>query len=145
MLSTDAILYYAEHPVEFVEDIIRAKPDPRQADILRSLADNTMTSVRSGHGVGKSAVEAWAVIWFMCTRPFPKIPCTAPTQHQLHDILWAEVSKWIRNNPVLNNDLVDKRARLHEEIPGGMVRGCQNSKHTGRIAGIPRRSCAVYH
>lgn len=113
MLSTDAILYYAEHPVEFVEDIIRAKPDPRQADILRSLAGNTMTSVRSGHGVGKSAVEAWAVIWFMCTRPFPKIPCTAPTQHQLHDILWAEVSKWIRNNPVLNGDLVWTKERVY--------------------------------
>ena len=113
MLSTDAVLYYAGNPVEFVEDIIRAKPDPRQADILRSLADNTMTSVRSGHGVGKSAVEAWAVIWFMCTRPFPKIPCTAPTQHQLHDILWAEVSKWIRNNPVLNSDLVWTKERVY--------------------------------
>ena len=51
-----AILFYADHPVEFVEDVIGATPDEEQAKILRSLAANTITSVRSGHGVGKSTV-----------------------------------------------------------------------------------------
>ena len=106
MLDSVAILYYANHPVEFVEDIIGASPDPEQAKILRSVAENQMTSVRSGHGVGKSTVEAWIVIWFMVTRPYPKIPCTAPTQHQLFDILWAEVSKWIRHNKALQTELI---------------------------------------
>lgn len=109
----EAILYYAEHPVEFVEDIIGVNPDPEQAKILQSVADNQLTTVRSGHGVGKSAVEAWVVIWFMLTRPFPKIPCTAPTQHQLFDILWAEVSKWIRNNPTLSELLVWTKEKLY--------------------------------
>lgn len=113
MLDSEAILYYAGHPVEFVEDIIRATPDPKQADILRSVATNPMTSVRSGHGVGKSTVEAWTIIWFMCTRPFPKIPCTAPTQHQLFDILWAEVSKWLRNNPALSGELVWTKEKVY--------------------------------
>ncbi|MCX4266511.1 MAG: terminase, partial [Firmicutes bacterium] len=61
MAITDGILYYADHPVEFVQDIIGAAPDEQQAKILQSVADNQMTSVRSGHGVGKSAVEAWSV------------------------------------------------------------------------------------
>lgn len=113
MLSNEAVLYYADHPVEFVEDIIGAKPDEQQAKILRSLAVNQMTSVRSGHGVGKSTVEAWAVIWFMTTRPFPKIPCTAPTQHQLFDILWAEVSKWLRHNKALANELVWTKEKVY--------------------------------
>lgn len=104
MLSNEAILYYANHPVEFVQDILKADPDPEQKKILRSLVENQMTSVRSGHGIGKSAVEAWSVIWFMCTHPYPKIPCTAPTQHQLFDILWAEISKWKRNNKTLDQD-----------------------------------------
>ena len=106
MIDPEAILYYADNPVDFVEDIIRAKPDPNQRDILNSIAKYPMTSVRSGHGIGKSAVESWAVIWFLATRPFPKIPCTAPTQHQLWDILWAEIAKWLRSNPVLSNDLI---------------------------------------
>lgn len=112
-ISEEAILYYADHPVEFVEDLIGVKPDDIQADILNSLAHNPMTSVRSGHGIGKSAVEAWAIIWFMATRPFPKIPCTAPTQHQLFDILWAEVSKWLRNSPQLEKEFVWTKEKVY--------------------------------
>ena len=113
MIDPEAILYYADNPVDFVEDIIRAKPDPNQRDILNSIAKYPMTSVRSGHGIGKSAVESWAVIWFLATRPFPKIPCTAPTQHQLWDILWAEIAKWLRSNPVLSNDLIWTREKVY--------------------------------
>ena len=113
MLSNEAIMYYANHPVEFVEDVIGAKPDKEQAKILNSIVRNQMTSVRSGHGIGKSAVEAWAVIWFITTHPYPKIPCTAPTQHQLFDILWAEISKWKRNNKVLDSELVWTKEKLY--------------------------------
>lgn len=112
-INAEAIRYYAQRPVEFVEDIIGAQPDADQSAILRSIANNQMTSVRSGHGVGKSAVEAWAVIWFMLTRPFPKIPCTAPTAHQLYDILWAEINKWRRNNPLLEKELVWTHEKLY--------------------------------
>lgn len=112
-MSQEAILYYATHPVEFVEDIIGVKPDAEQAKILQSVADNPMTSVRSGHGVGKSAVEAWVAIWFLSTRPFPKIPCTAPTQHQLFDILWAEISKWLRNSPGLQNEIIWTKEKVY--------------------------------
>ena len=76
-LTSDAILYYADNPVDFVEDIIRAKPDSNQKAILNSVAQYPMTSVRSGHGIGKSAVESWLAIWFLTTRPYPKIPCTS--------------------------------------------------------------------
>jgi len=34
------------------------------------------------------------ILWFMATRYKAKIPCTAPTAHQLFDILWSELSKW---------------------------------------------------
>jgi len=112
-MDSKAILYYAKRPVYFVEDILHATPDPEQAKILQSVADNSMTSVRSGHGVGKSAVEAWTAIWFMATRPFPKIPCTAPTQHQLFDILWAEISKWLRNSPSLEQEFVWTREKIY--------------------------------
>lgn len=111
--TSDYIKYYADHPIEFVEDIIKVTPDEEQKKILESLVSNKMTSVRSGHGVGKSAVEAWAIIWFMTTRPFPKIPCTAPTQHQLFDILWAEINKWIRNNPLLSDELIWTKSKIY--------------------------------
>lgn len=109
----EAIRYYAGNPIDFVEDIIRAKPDDNQKAILRSVAMEPMTSVRSGHGIGKSAVESWVIIWFLCTRPYPKIPCTAPTQHQLFDILWAEAAKWIRHNPAIGKDLIWTREKIY--------------------------------
>jgi phage terminase large subunit len=53
-------------------------------------------SIRSGHGVGKSSFLAITTIWFQsCYFPC-RIPCTAPTAHQLGDVLWAEIAKWLR-------------------------------------------------
>jgi len=53
-------------------------------------------SVRSGHGAHKTAFAAISILWFM-TCYFPcKVPCTAPTSHQLDDVLWPEISKWLR-------------------------------------------------
>lgn len=119
ILTADAILYYADNPVDFVEDVIRAKPDVNQREILNSVARYPLTSVRSGHGIGKSAVESWLAIWFLSTRPYPKIPCTAPTQHQLWDILWAEIAKWLRRNPALSKQLIWTKEKVymkgHEE------------------------------
>ena len=113
MMTQEAILYYADNPADFVEDLLHVTPDKNQRAILNSVAQNQMTSVRSGHGIGKSAVEAWTAIWFMSTRPFPKIPCTAPTQHQLFDILWAEISKWLRNNKALERELVWTKEKVY--------------------------------
>ena len=97
-MNADAINYYVDHPVEFAVDLIGVTPDDVQADIMRSVANNPRTTVRSGHGIGKSALESWLILWFLCPRPSPKIPCTAPTKHQLYDILWAEVAKWLNGS-----------------------------------------------
>lgn len=114
MVSKEAILYFKDHPVEFTQEVIKAEPDETQKEVMNSVVTNKRTSVRSGHGIGKSAVLSWLVLWFMCTRPFPKIPCTAPTKHQLHDILWAEIAKWIskdRNN--LRNEIEWTQEKLY--------------------------------
>lgn len=97
-MNIDAIKYYIDRPVEFTVDLIGVTPDDAQAKIMRSVAENPRTTVRSGHGIGKSALQSWLILWFLSTRPFPKIPCTAPTKHQLYDILWAEVAKWLNGS-----------------------------------------------
>jgi hypothetical protein len=53
-------------------------------------------SIRSGHGTGKDAFLAWVYIWLLTCFWYPKGLVTAPTGHQLKDILWSELNKWIR-------------------------------------------------
>lgn len=93
---------YIDDPVAFVVNVLHAQPDKWQEDALRAIGKNSRVAIRSGHGVGKTAFEAWCVDWFLFTRPYPKIPCTAPTQQQLFDILWPEISKWLKRSPLLD-------------------------------------------
>lgn len=65
------------------------------------LAESPKVSIRSGQGVGKTSLEAIALLWFLCCFPFPRIVATAPTKQQLHDVLWSEVSKWQSRSPLL--------------------------------------------
>ncbi len=95
------MIQYIQRPAFFVKNILHAEPDDWQAETLQALADYPRVAVRSGHGVGKTTLEAWALLWFLFTRPYPKIPCTAPTREQLHDILWAEAAKWLDRAPAL--------------------------------------------
>lgn len=93
---------YWDDPVAFAEDILEFIPDEWQRDVLNDLATDPFVSVRSGQGVGKTGLEAVAVIWYLCCRPNAKIICTAPTRQQLNDILWAEISKWLESSLVKN-------------------------------------------
>lgn len=103
-MKSKAINFYIDHPVEFAIDILKVQPTLEQQAVMNDVAKFPMVSVKSGHGVGKSALESWIIWWYISTRPYPKILCTAPTKHQLHDILWAEVSKWKRNSKSLDED-----------------------------------------
>lgn len=98
LLQPHVINYYADHILDYVKEVVGATPDDNQGPVLESCMNHQLTSVRSGHGVGKSALESWVIKWFMYSRPFPKVPCTAPTQHQLYDILWSELNKWNRQS-----------------------------------------------
>jgi len=75
---------------------MRAEPEAWQIEALSALVTDDRIAIRSGHGVGKSAFMAWVVLWWLCTRFPAKIACTAPTAHQLEDVLWGEIAKWHR-------------------------------------------------
>lgn len=92
---SELIAEYKTDPEGFVYDVIKADPDEQQAEILRAVAQpGAHVSVRAGHGTGKSSVESWIILWYLSCFDDCRIPCTAPSAHQLYDILWAEVAKW---------------------------------------------------
>jgi len=57
-------------------------------------------SIMSGKGTGKDALAAWAILWFMWSFPFPKIPCVSVTAEQLDKVLWSEISKWLSSSSI---------------------------------------------
>lgn len=61
-----------------------------------------LSSVASGHGIGKSAFVAWLILWFMSTRRYVRGVVTANTQIQLEGKTWAELNKW--HNMAVNKD-----------------------------------------
>lgn len=96
----EAIEVYYDNPVAFFVDILGITPDNWQMDVLNDIACKPKVSVRSGQGVGKTALEAGVIIWFLTCRPYAKIIATAPTMQQLYDVLWAEVAKWLNHSLV---------------------------------------------
>ena len=96
-------------PVAFVREAIGAEPVAWQAEAMRALIADDKISIRSGHGVGKSSMLAWTVIWWLCTRAPAKVACTAPTAHQLQDVLWSEIGHWHGKMIQELKDLLDIR------------------------------------
>lgn len=92
---------YQKNPVLFAEEVCSFHPDDWQRAVMMDIASSTKVSVRSGHGVGKTSVEAVILLWFLSCFRFPKVIATAPTRQQLNDILWSEVEKWRSKSPLL--------------------------------------------
>ena len=102
-------VYFAfpwEEPGTLLAD--ESGPDDWQAEVLSLLgkrlregtdADEAVReavqiAVASGHGVGKTALVAWVILWFISTRPHPNIVVTANTSVQLQTKTWRELAKW---------------------------------------------------
>lgn len=78
-------------------------PEPWQVTILEMLgtglidtSEAVRLAVTSGHGVGKSALVAWIILWAMSTLPDTKGVVTANTEKQLKTKTWVELAKWHR-------------------------------------------------
>lgn len=89
----------------FAKEVCDFEPDAGQIDILCDLATSPKVSVKSGQGVGKTALEAIVALWFLTCFPFPRVVATAPTKQQLHDVLWSEIAKWQAKSPLLSSIL----------------------------------------
>lgn len=93
---------YRKNPVLFAKEVLRFEPDDWQKTALLDLAKNPKVAIKSGQGVGKTGMEAVALLWFLCCFPYPRVVATAPTKQQLHDVLWSEVSKWMSRSVLLS-------------------------------------------
>jgi hypothetical protein len=127
---------WAENPLDFVLEALfqldreswrpwvpgtprpdRSPPGPEhwQGLLLEEVADARVNgrrrfTVRAGHGVGKTTVEAWIIIWALLFLRPCKVPITANSQDQLRDVVWTEVALWHRKLPPFLKDMIDVQA-----------------------------------
>lgn len=98
---SEKIPAYQKNPVLFAREVLLFEPDKWQQEALVDLASNPKVAIKSGQGVGKTGIEAVALLWFLTCFPYPRVVATAPTKQQLHDVLWSEVAKWQERSPLL--------------------------------------------
>ena len=86
------------NPLIFVTDVLGVTPEPWQAEALVAVGKHDRVSIRSGHGVGKTTLQAWLVLWFLLTHQNCKVPVAANSQDQLRDTIWP-ISTAARRKP----------------------------------------------
>lgn len=79
-------------------------PEEWQEELLGAISLGLLTpdeaiqiAAVSGHGVGKSALASWLILWAISTAVDTKGVVTANTETQLKTKTWAELAFWHRN------------------------------------------------
>lgn len=97
-------------------------------------------SIASGHGIGKTAVISWAILWFLFGNYNSQVPCTAPTADQMYDVLWKEINLWIDKMPVqVKNEYVwgKDHIRMRQSPETWFARAKTSSKENSEaLAGV---------
>ncbi len=107
-----------------VREVFGAEPDEKQQEVMMAVArGERKISVRSGHGVGKTTLVAWLIIWHILTKYPQKTIATAPTSSQLFDALASETFSWINKLPeqlqlllVVTTDRIELKATPDESF-----------------------------
>lgn len=84
-----------EGPRKWQEKILKKIATHIQRNQVRDLPEMFRLAVASGRGIGKSALVAWLILWFLSTRLGGTIIVTANTEQQLRSRTWAELGKWL--------------------------------------------------
>jgi phage terminase large subunit len=96
---------YVYESEKWLADILNFNCIGWQSDACKEYDKVGHSAWSTGTGVGKTALLARLALHFLMTRSFPVIPIIAPTQKQLHNALWAEIIRAIRQSPILQSAL----------------------------------------
>lgn len=93
---------YHDDPVGFIKECFiweaDREPTEYQLELAGLIVKEHRVSVCGPHGLGKTALASWLILWFALTRDALnedwKVPTTASVWRQLEKFLWPEVHKW---------------------------------------------------
>lgn len=104
---------------EILDDLgkaLRAGTIKDSAGVMRYVAEAIQMAVASGHGVGKTALIAWVILWAMATFEECRGIVTANTSTQLRTKTWPELVKWHRRFIAAHWFVVEKTS-IHSVLP----------------------------
>lgn len=96
---------YVFDPERWMYDTVGFKCDTWQSKACDNFIEHRFLALSTATGPGKTALASNLVLFFLSTRPFSKVPCTAPSKYQLFDCLWAEIAKWRQKSQFLRETL----------------------------------------
>ena len=114
------VLQWQEHPELFMYEALQFTPwvcsdADDQLDIIHAIRDYPRVTVRSGNGVGKTAVSARIAVWFLTCFPGSIVITTAPTTRQVEKLLWGEIRRAYKGAEVpLGGEVLNTEIRLDE-------------------------------
>ena len=118
---------YEAFKVEYFEPFIMGEHITwQQYQILLAVDDaengrsKRKITIRAGRGVGKSCALAWVIIWYLYVHPRSHVPCTAPGQTQMYDVLWKYIATWVAKLPPGHKEKFD--------VQGSYVKVTENPK-----------------
>jgi len=101
-IAVQTLVRWKRDPVTFVRETFGVEPDAWQADVLATFPTHQRLAMKAAKGCGKTTVEAWCLLNFLCTRPHANIAATSVSGDNLRDGLWKECAKWLQRSPFLS-------------------------------------------
>lgn len=128
---------YTDDPVGFFRGVLGVEPWHRQAELVAAVGQHDRVLCRSGHKCGKSLSCVGLALWWVATRRRGRVVLTAPTFHQVKDILWRELRFWYpKIQHALEGGELPKDPATGLHLPGGREIVGISTKQPENLAGI---------
>lgn len=131
---------YQNDIVGFVVDVLQITPRSYQKEAMERFIKHRRLCVRGPHGLGKTAVASWIVLWALACFPDVKVPTTATAWRQLSECLWPEIrstalkANWSKIGINFNPDQMLTKTRM--EFGANRFAVGLASKEEARIEGF---------
>lgn len=107
-----------------------------QAAILRAIVEHKKVACRSGQKTGKSTGLVIAAIWWAMVKARGTVVITAPSFHQVKNIIWTEFARLYREAPIPLGGKLFKDPASGWELPGGRRVFCVTTDKPERLQGL---------
>jgi len=115
------LVKWQDHPEQFMNEVLNFFPwtcedADDQLDIVYAIRDHSKVSVRSGNGIGKTAIAARIAIWFLTCFYKSIVITTAPTTRQVEKLLWGEIREAYKTSNIpLGGELLTTQIRKEDK------------------------------